>query len=135
MSERIHPDLREMLEAFPTPNLDYLDAVREGMANSPKQPIEENIFVEDKLIEGPDGDPLRVRVYSRNNETKRLPALLWIHGGGYVIGQPEGDDGLCQSFVKEEGYPIETNCQQIVLRTLNLIPIPIIKKQNAKSFS
>ena len=81
MSERIHPDLREMLEAFPPLNLDYLGAVREGMANSPKQPIEEDIFVEDKLIEGPDGDSIRVRVYSQKNETKILPALLWIHGG------------------------------------------------------
>lgn len=103
MSERIHPDLREILEAFPPLNLDYLDAVREGMADSPKQPIEEDIFVEDKVIEGPDGDSLRIRVYSQKNETKRLPALLWIHGGGYVIGIPEGDDGLCQRFVKEAG--------------------------------
>jgi len=70
MSERIHPDLIEMLEAFTPLNLDYLDAVREEIANSPKQPIEEDIFVEDKLIKGPDGDPLRIRVYSQKMKQK-----------------------------------------------------------------
>ncbi|RKQ15146.1 alpha/beta hydrolase [Ureibacillus endophyticus] len=106
MIKRVHPDLRDLLDAFPPLNLDYLDAVREGMANSPTAPIEEDIHVEDKFINGPDGNSLRVRIYQLKGRTETVPALLWIHGGGYVIGVPEGDDGLCQRFVKEAGCTV-----------------------------
>ncbi|MGE7602543.1 alpha/beta hydrolase [Peribacillus sp. NPDC097675] len=103
MSKRVHPELRGLLDAFPPLNFDFLDSVREGMASSPRPPIAEDIDLVNQIIDGPDGDPLRVCVYKLKSETNRLPALLWIHGGGYVMGVPEGDDGLCQRFVKEAG--------------------------------
>jgi acetyl esterase/lipase len=31
------------------------------------------------------------------------PALLWIHGGGYVIGSAQQDDALCHRFARELG--------------------------------
>jgi acetyl esterase/lipase len=31
------------------------------------------------------------------------PALLWIHGGGYVIGSAQQDDDLCRRFARELG--------------------------------
>ena len=31
------------------------------------------------------------------------PALLWIHGGGYVIGSPTQDDVICRRFAKSSG--------------------------------
>lgn len=31
------------------------------------------------------------------------PALLWIHGGGYVIGNPAQDDRLCRTVANELG--------------------------------
>jgi acetyl esterase/lipase len=33
-------------------------------------------------------------------------ALLWIHGGGYVIGSPAQDDVLCRRFTKELGITV-----------------------------
>lgn len=33
-------------------------------------------------------------------------ALLWMHGGGYVIGSPAQDDALCRRFVKELGITV-----------------------------
>lgn len=32
-----------------------------------------------------------------------LPALVWIHGGGYVIGTAAQDDALCRRFADELG--------------------------------
>lgn len=103
MIKRVHPDLRDLLDAFSPLNFEYLDEVREGMASSPKPPIADDMDVVDQMIDGPDGDPLRVRIYKLKSETNTLPVLLWIHGGGYVMCVPEGDDGLCQRFVKEAG--------------------------------
>jgi acetyl esterase/lipase len=43
---------------------------------------------------GGDGDPA---------DHGPLPALLWIHGGGMVIGTPVQDDDLCRSFARSAG--------------------------------
>lgn len=32
-----------------------------------------------------------------------LPALLWIHGGGFVIGHPAQDDRVCRAYADELG--------------------------------
>lgn len=103
MIKRVHPDLQGMLDVFPPMDFDHLDDVREAMANSPTPPILNDIEVADQMIDGHDGNSLRIRIYKQKDETNTLPALLWIHGGGYVMGVPEGDDGLCQRFVKEAG--------------------------------
>ncbi|MDM5249551.1 alpha/beta hydrolase [Lysinibacillus sp. G4S2] len=103
MENRINPELRETLSLFPPLDLDNVEATREGMAAT-AQPaaIADNISVENKVIQGPDdNDSLRIRIYKQKEKTGDLPALLWIHGGGYVIGAPEGDDLLCQRFVNE----------------------------------
>ena len=34
------------------------------------------------------------------------PAVLWIHGGGYVIGSPAQDDALCRRFAAELGITV-----------------------------
>nr|WP_305729555.1 alpha/beta hydrolase [Pseudomonas yamanorum] len=36
-----------------------------------------------------DGPPVRIVVFERETSSAKRPALLWIHGGGYVIGRPE----------------------------------------------
>jgi len=52
-----------------------------------------------RSIQGPESE-LKVKIYEPVNRTSAaLPALLWIHGGGYVLGNPDIDDGLCEQFV------------------------------------
>lgn len=34
------------------------------------------------------------------------PALLWIHGGGYVIGSAKQDDALCRRFARALGITV-----------------------------
>ena len=38
--------------------------------------------------------------------TEPGPALLWIHGGGYVIGEAAQDDLLCRRFATEVGATV-----------------------------
>ncbi len=37
---------------------------------------------------------------------KPLPALLWIHGGGYVIGSAAQDDAICRHLVRSLGIVV-----------------------------
>jgi acetyl esterase/lipase len=53
-------------------------------------PPNENVLVEDRTIAGPDGD-LGVRIYRPANGTGVLPGILFIHGGGMVLGNLDSD--------------------------------------------
>jgi acetyl esterase/lipase len=44
-----------------------------------------------------------VRLHRPAGVTEATPALLWIPGGGYVMGTARQDDGLCRRFSSELG--------------------------------
>lgn len=52
-----------------------------------------------RTIQGKDTE-LLIKIYEpvKKPDTP-LPALLWIHGGGYLMGHPDLDDSLCEQFV------------------------------------
>lgn len=43
-------------------------------------------------------DGVGVRLFRPPNQTAPAPAVLWIHGGGYLIGSPAQDDALCRQL-------------------------------------
>ena len=47
-----------------------------------------------------------VRLYRPVGVTEPAPALLWIHGGGYVFGSAKQDDALCLRFSKALGITV-----------------------------
>jgi len=57
--------------------------------------------VEDFTIPATDGTALRARLYAPSHE--RLPLLLYLHGGGFVIGSLETHDSLCRQLARRSG--------------------------------
>ena len=49
---------------------------------------------------------ISVRVHRPVSTQERLPALLWIHGGGYVIGSAAQDDAVCRHFADSLGIVV-----------------------------
>jgi acetyl esterase len=47
--------------------------------------------VEERVVPGPAGD-IPVTIYTPENATADLPLLVFFHGGGHVIGNPETHD-------------------------------------------
>ena len=47
-----------------------------------------------------------VRVYRPTGGGEGGPALLWIHGGGYVVGVAAQDDPICRQFADELGIVV-----------------------------
>ena len=54
--------------------------------------------VEDRTIPGPGGD-LPVRIYTPE-DSGRHPALVYFHGGGFVIGSLDTHDGTCRDLAR-----------------------------------
>lgn len=57
-----------------------------------------NVLRTELSIPGPDG-PRRAKSYRpAASAGQTLPAMLWCHGGGYVAGDIDCDDPLCEQF-------------------------------------
>ncbi|MFV2174462.1 alpha/beta hydrolase [Actinomadura sp. LOL_016] len=60
--------------------------------------------VDDLVVRGPDG-PVPVRLY-RPVAAGRLPALVYLHGGGWVLGGVENVDGMCRDLAADAGCAV-----------------------------
>ena len=45
--------------------------------------------------------PLPIRIYRPEGCETPLPVLLWLHGGGWVVGSVDSHDGLCRFLAKD----------------------------------
>jgi acetyl esterase/lipase len=49
---------------------------------------------------------VKVRLHRPPNATGAGPGLVWIHGGGYIIGTAAQDDALCRRFARQLGVTV-----------------------------
>ena len=110
--DQLDPELRVVLEKLPTDrplDLNKIPAARDKMKKMvttmlASLPAVEGVTSKDQFVPGSQGDPaVRVRVYRPDDQPSKLPALYWIHGGGYVMGDIEQDDRLMKQMVKRIG--------------------------------
>ncbi len=61
--------------------------------------------VVDLVVPAADGTPLPARLYSPSDAPNHahLPVLLYLHGGGFVIGGLETHDSLCRQLALRSG--------------------------------
>jgi acetyl esterase len=108
----LHPQLVELVDAaalfeatspaeFKAMRDDYVEtAIRLGGA---LEPVDR---VEDVVIARPGGAPgLAARAY-RPTATEPVGALLWLHGGGWCIGDLDGFDRVCRSLCNAAGATV-----------------------------
>ena len=72
--------------------------VRRQLTGGPPPPIHRS---EDRRLPGPDGE-IPVRVY-RPDDRRPLPALVYFHGGGWVIGSIETHEAICRDLANQGG--------------------------------
>ena len=91
MRDLIDPSLLPGLDFMPSLDLtpESLPVIRQGMEQmSATVPEPENSGVEwrEERITAPDGHELLIRIYRPLDVRGLLPAVLHVHGGGYVMG-------------------------------------------------
>ncbi|VUC25599.1 unnamed protein product [Clonostachys rosea] len=60
--------------------------------------ISEGLSVHDVHITVSDGERISVRVYTPSDQSGLLPGLVYIHGGGWTLGDLEGEDIACRAI-------------------------------------
>ncbi|TDM06946.1 MAG: alpha/beta hydrolase [Ideonella sp. MAG2] len=60
--------------------------------------------VQNLVLPADDGTMLAARLYAPNHQ--RLPVLLYLHGGGFVIGGLETHDSLCRQLALRSGAAV-----------------------------
>ncbi len=98
--DEIHPDLRRVARFAPRQivypwSLPLLRRLPMGNRSS-------NDGVD--VVDLPSG--AGARLYRPTAAAAPTAALLWIHGGGYLLGSPEQDDALCRRYVQRLGVVV-----------------------------
>jgi len=101
-----HPELRRAAALIPPisfgPRLTRWANTAQRWRGTPRPPAVDGVNARDEFIKGTDGTSIRIRLYVPAADRRPRPALLWIHGGGMIIGVPEQDEAqnieLCRSL-------------------------------------
>ncbi len=100
VKDLLDPELQPILGAFDMPPLDAeaLQSMRGVSFTTPG--LTDAVVRTEHVVPGDAG--VRVRVHRGASDTGVLPAIVTMHGGGYIIGSNEMDDALlhhwCQSL-------------------------------------
>jgi acetyl esterase/lipase len=92
----VHPDLRpiaarmlKMFAAQPRYSRETLPAFRKGAAAYSRPPLA-GVAWQQKHIPGPSGGPEVSIIVVNDKPGERRPAILHMHGGGFIIGSAQG---------------------------------------------
>lgn len=112
----VDPELAPLLDLLPPLDLNAatLAAIRAEQAARPAPPADtlpdfSAIVVTERRVPGPPGAPaVRVLIYLPRPAApaQPVPALLWIHGGGYVLGSADLDDIPVKGMVAALGCAV-----------------------------
>ncbi|MEH6591817.1 MAG: alpha/beta hydrolase [Halioglobus sp.] len=88
---RIDPELLAALETVPALDLnrENIAKIRDLLAAGPQPPSSVDVLSDMKTIDTEDG-AVDVYIYRKSDQPNQ-PAILWIHGGGYILGDAEDE--------------------------------------------
>src|SRR6201991_5190893 len=67
-------------------------------------PPNPNVTHEDRTVPGPAGAPdISVRIYRPANASGSLPGVYFIHGGGMILGNVEGESPVAEQVCEQVG--------------------------------
>ena len=108
-NSNLHPDLQKTARKIPKFLFKHntLWVIKWLLKWMPALKTPADMCVENIFISGEDGQTkIRLRIYKPKSITALTPVLIWLHGGGYVMGKPEMDDRRCAHFVRELGVAV-----------------------------
>ncbi|HLZ63636.1 MAG TPA: alpha/beta hydrolase fold domain-containing protein, partial [Ktedonosporobacter sp.] len=106
----VDPELVALLDQIPASVLtaETLGQTRAMISRAPANlPQFSALSVSERFIPGPEGAPaVRVLVYLPPPVQRPLPVLLWLHGGGYIMGSADAEGLIAKSTVSAIGCAV-----------------------------
>lgn len=107
MNTTMDTETRRLLEAMNRqPAVDFsqlpIEALRQAMT-MPQGKVEAVGRVWEETIAGGDGQPLRLRLYAPEAAAATRPAMLFLHGGGFVLCDLDSHDNICRALCNAAG--------------------------------
>ncbi|MDP4095588.1 alpha/beta hydrolase [Paenibacillus sp. P96] len=109
MEEKLHPELKELFSVLPEViyTRENLGAKRKEMHEmfaglAASLPVNDEVLTSERYVPGAAGDTdVRIKIYEPKVEDEILPGILYIHGGGYILGSADMMDHAMQQLVSE----------------------------------
>jgi acetyl esterase/lipase len=100
----LHPQIQQVLKVMAEANLKPFEAMTPGEARAQMEATAQSrkaeplpvARVEERMMPGPAGD-IRLRLYWPNNAAA-VPAIVYYHGGGHVIGSLDTHDLVARNL-------------------------------------
>ncbi len=102
----VDPVLADLLAAFPPPDPDVSVEDMRALSNALLAPAAggQDVEVRDLTVDGADG-PLGARLY-RPPAAGTPGLVVFLHGGGWVIGSLDSHDGVCRDLAAGSGAAV-----------------------------
>lgn len=104
------PELRDVAAQLPPPDYDDLAAAREMVAAMSRYlPAVDTtgVTIKDRVIQRSDKSDLPVRVYRPSEQAATArPALIFLHWGGFVLGDLDTEHGRCVRLCRDAGLVV-----------------------------
>jgi acetyl esterase len=93
----IDPILQKVLDKVPfRMSADSgVDVARQQLRDLPRRSFHPELRVQNRTIDGPGG-PINIRIYWPPTDHVAPPAVVFFHGGGFVVGDLDTHDGTCR---------------------------------------
>ncbi len=113
MSYNYDPELASLLEFLPDVSLGISEPVKaragflELVAQLNADIDQRGVTIHNRSIPGPACAPdVAIRIYSPEGLEQAVPAILHIHGGGFVIGDLDSELGSCVALCRQLGVVV-----------------------------
>lgn len=107
----VHPDLALVARLIPRTSISArkLAVLRRvtQLRGTPRPPKRKGVTIEDIEVPNLDGGPdTRVRLYRPADSDGPVPAMLWLHGGGLIMGTAQMDQRSNIAIVRDLGIAV-----------------------------
>lgn len=111
MSYLYDPELRDIVPLLPSSTIDDPAEARAGIETMMSQinasVDASGLQIEDRTIPGLDADPdFAIRLYIPDNKQPGGAGILFIHGGGFVVGSLDSEHGSAVGIAKTLGVVV-----------------------------
>ena len=104
MDDGVQRFMRAMDEGFPAVETMTPQESRAMLVGRrvPVANLDDVASADDRVIPGPDGD-VPVRIYRPHGDSGPRPAVVFCHGGGFVLCDLDSHDGFCRAMSRHTG--------------------------------